>query len=391
MNDGEEQATRTPSLLPRQYDTGISGTHRGQQREVLIADTNISALVTAGLLDRAGFDPLVAPSPSDRSPSRVTVIWEPGLRVLEQLGLRQSVERRGTTVRELDRTGSEKSWEVDESTAVALVAIAREQLRALVEQTVCTRIRETDRVVTGLKPAGSGVRATFDGEMTESFDVAVTADQSLSADRATEPDGQVHTWECHRFESTPKATESWGSSAAVFVTPTGDSTSVRLVTTAETPAHAAVSADDIADRFSHLCPPTVDLNETLKNSGFEYRRLRLSAPISVSHGQIGRIGPAARTAVPGTHLGPSTDIETAWAFATAIADAPENTMAALSLYEQRRRKLSARFRTWFDDVHGPDQSLSPRLRLLFFARQLVFSHVTGSPQSGTYAIGSKGC
>lgn len=388
MNAGEERSTRSLPVLPQQYDGSTLGTRREQQREILIADTDLSALVTAGLLDRAGFDPLVASSPRDHSPPRVIVIWEPGLRVLEELGLRQSVEQRGKVVAELDRGGSKKSWEAKASTEIALVAIRREQLLALLEQAVCTRVRETDRVVTGLESAATRVQATFDRGPTESFDVAVTADRSLSADHTTESDGPVHTWECHRFEQTQKATESWGASAAIFTTPTSDSTSVRIVSTAETPASVAVSADDIASRFSHLSPPMVDLRAILKDSGFEYRRVRVAAPLSVSHGRIGWIGPAARTAVPGTYLGPSTDIETAWALASAIDGASEAMTEALSVYEQRRRKLSARFRTWFDDSHGSGLSLSPELRLLFFARQLVFSHVTGSPQSVTYAIGS---
>ncbi|OYR40555.1 FAD-dependent monooxygenase [Halorubrum sp. Ib24] len=386
MNAGEERSTRAPPVVSRQYDNGVSGTHRDREKEILIADTGFSALVTAGLLDRAGFDPLLAPSPSDRSPPRVTVIWEPGLRVLDQLGLRQSVERCGTPVTELDRTSSEKSWEADGSTEIALVAIKRDQLRALLEQAVRGRVRETNRAVTALESAASGVQATFDHEGTESFDVAVTADQSLSADQTAEPDGRVHTWECHQFETTSRATESWGPSAATFSTPTGDSTSLRFVTTAETPARAAVSADAIADRFSHLNSPPADLRRVLKNGGFEYRRVRLAAPTSVSTGQIGLIGPAARTALPGTHLGPSTDIETSWSLAAAITDASGTMTEALSSYEQRRRKLSARFRTWLDDVQAPDLSLSPELRLLFFARQLAFSHVTGAAHSFKHGI-----
>ncbi|SDF55538.1 2-polyprenyl-6-methoxyphenol hydroxylase [Halorubrum xinjiangense] len=385
MKTGEERSTRTPPVVTPRYDDAVSGTHRTQEHEILIADTGLAALVTAGLLDRAGFDPLVAPSPSDRSPPRVTVVWEPGLRVLERLGLRRSVERRGTRVTELGRPGSEKSWEADASSEIALVAVGRDQLRALLDQAVRSRARETDRVVTALESAASGVRATFDHEETESFDVAVTADRSLSADHAPEPDGRVHTWKCHQLETTAKATESWGASAAAFATPTGDSTSLRLVTTAETPARAAVSVDDIVDRFSHLGPPTADLGRALRDSGFEYRRVRLAAPASVATGRIGLVGPSARTALPGTHLGPSTDIETAWALATALANA-SGINEALSAYERRRRDLSGRFRTWLDDESMSDPVLSPEFRLLFSARRLAFSHVTGTARSVKYAI-----
>ena len=386
MKAGEERPTRTPPAATREYDGGISGTYRDQDREVLIAHTGLSALVTAGLLGRAGFDPVVAPSPSDRSPPRLTVMWEPGLRVLDQLGLRRSVERHGTPVTELDRTGSEKSWKADASTEISLVAIERDQLRALLTQAVYPRVRETDRVVTALESATSGVRATFDHDGTEAFDVAVTADRSLGADRAAEPDGRVHTWECHHFEPTSKATEAWGSSAAAFAVPSGDSTSLRLVTTAETPARAAVSADDITDRFSHLSPPATDLGRALRDSGFEYRRARLAAPTSVSTGRVGLVGPAARTALPGTHLGPSTDIETAWALAASIADASGIITGALSSYEQRRRRLSVRVWTQLDDVHARNLSLSPGLRLLFFARRLAFDHMTGSARSFKYSL-----
>lgn len=388
MNTEEERSTRTPPVRPRQSDRGLSGTYRDRNEEILIADTDCSALVTAGLLDRAGFDPLIAPPPSDRSSPHITVIWEPGLRVLDQLGLRQSVARYGTPVTELDRTGSEKSWEVDASAEGTLVAIGREQLRALLTQAVCPRVRETERVVTALESTPSGVLATFDRTASESFDVAVTADLSLSADHTAEADGRIHTWECHRSEPASKATEAWGSSAAAFAIPSGDDSSLRLVTTAATPAHAAVSPQEIADRFRHLSPPTIDLGRALRNNGFEYRRVRLAAPTSVSTGRLGLVGPAARTALPGTHLGPSTDIETAWALAASFADASGTMTEALSSYEQRRRKRSARFRTWIDSVRAPDPSLSPALRLLFSARQLAFSHVTGSSQSVNYAIGA---
>ena len=386
MKAGEEQPTRTLPAVTQEYDGGISGTHRDQDWEILIADTGLSALVTAGLLSRAGFDPVVAPSPSDRSPPHVTVIWEPGLRVLDQLGLRRSVERHGTQVMELDRTGSEKSWEADVSTDISLVAIKRDQLRALLTQAVYPGVRETDRVVTALESAASGVRAIFDHEGSEAFDLAVTANRSLGAERTAESDGRIHTWECHHFEPTSKATEAWGSSAAAFAIPSGDSTSLRLVTTAETPARAAVSADDITDRFSHLSPLTTDLGRALRDSGFEYRRARFAAPTSVAIGRVGLVGPAARTALPGTHLGPSTDIETAWALAASIADASGTITGALSSYEQRRRRLTVRFRTRLDDVHAPDLSLSPGLQLLFFARRLAFDHMTGSTRSFNYSL-----
>ncbi|ELZ36569.1 FAD-dependent oxidoreductase [Halorubrum distributum] len=386
MKAGEEQPTRTLRAVTQEYDGGISGTHRDQDWEILIADTGLSALVTAGLLGRAGFNPVVAPSPSDRSPPYVTVIWEPGLRVLNQLGLRRSVERHGTPVTGLDRTGSEKSWEADASTENSLVAIERDQLRALLTQAVYPRVRETDRVVTALESAASGVRATFDHEGSEAFDLAVTANRSLGADRTAEPDGRIHTWECHHFESMSKATEAWGSSAAAFAIPNGDSTSLRLVTTAETPARAAVSADDITDRFSHLSPLTTDLRRALKDSGFEYRRARLTAPTSVSTERVGLVGRAARTALPGTHLGPSTDIETAWALAASIADASGTITGALSSYEQRRRRLSVRSWTPLDEVHARDLSLSPGLHLLFCARRLAFDHMTSSARSFKYAL-----
>ncbi|ELZ49208.1 FAD-dependent monooxygenase [Halorubrum californiense DSM 19288] len=376
MKTGEKRSARTQPVVTPRYDVTVSGTHPTPEHEILIADTGLAALVTAGLLDRAGFDPLLASSPIDRSPPRVTVIWEPGLRILERLGLRASVERRGTRVTELERAGSEKSWEADASSEIALVAVGRDQLQALLDQAVRSRTRVTDRVVTEFESATSGVRATFDHEGTESFDVAVTADRSLSADHAPEPDGRVHTWECYEFERRAKATESWGASAAAFAIPTGDSTSLRLVTTAETPARAAVSADDVADRFSHLDPSTADLKRALRDSGFEYRRVRLAAPAFVATGRIGLVGPAARPALPGTHLGPSTDIETAWALATSIANA-SGMKEALSAYERCRRELSARFRAQFDDQRMSDRMLSPEFRLLFSARRLAFSQVTG--------------
>ena len=355
-------------------------------RQVLVIGDNLGAVAAAGFLDHAGLEPVLAPPASESAAPPVTVIWEPGLALLERLGLCRPVVRHGDVLSTLDCLTTGQSWCAETDGRPALVAIDRPTLRRLLETHVLDAITTSESPVTATEATSNGVRVTFESGVTEPFDAAVTAERSHLATDDGDAGQNIHSW---TFEwpdegSAPDApTEVWNGTAAAFTVPVAETTYVHLVETAEIPATAAVAPDDIASRFDHVFRSTGNPLPALDGDGFIYRHVSTLAPLSLSQGHITRIGPAARATLPGSHLGPTLDIEAAWTLADALAYGPLAVDEALDAYEHRRRRRMARL--W---IHGPADTepnvatrLSSPLRQLWFARRIAFRHVHTSERS----------
>ena len=348
--------------------------------------TGGSADSFAGFLKHAGLVPVLAPPANESADPPVTVIWQPGLALLERLGLYRPVVGRGRTLSTLDCLTTGQSWSADIEGRPTLVAIDRSTLQRLVDTQVRDQVRTTSCAVTAVESSPSGVRATFDSGVTEPFDAAVTAARSSLAAEDTNAGQNIHMWTFEwptELSSPDGPTEAWTETAAAFTVPVAGNSHVHLVTTAEIPAAAAVSADDIADRFGHLFSSTANPLSVRTGDGFEYRRVPNLAPLSRSQGHTAPIGGAARAALPGSHLGPTLDIEAAWTLADALAYGPAAVDDALDAYERRRRRRAAR--VWGHDLDlwetSQERRLSPALQHLLFARRIAFSHVLNGEQS----------
>ena len=359
-------------------------TSRDIDRQVLVAGDTLAGVVTAGFLDHAGLDPVLAPSASESAGPAVAVIWQPGLRLLERLGLRRPVVGRGRQLATLARPTAERSWHADHDGRPALVAIDCSALRELLAGHVLERVRTASGAVTAVESTPAGVEATFESGVTEPFDAAVAADRSCLGTDSHRPGDGLHTWAfAWPDEGAPpdSPTGAWAASDAAFTVTATDGTYVQLVTAAEMPSGAAVSPDGIADRFGHLFPDT-DPFGGLDREGFTYRRVPTVAPISLARGHVARIGTAARVVLPGGHIGPAIDIETAWILADALTYGPSAVEDALAEYEHRYRQRTARL--WAhrpgSDAIEPETVLSPSLRHLWRARRLVFSHIWDGPR-----------
>lgn len=355
-------------------------------RQVLVIGDSLGAVVAAGFLEHAGLDPILAPSANESTDPPATVIWQPGLALLERLGLCRPVVRRGRILSTLDCLTTGQSWQADDAERPALVAIDRSTLQRLVDTHVLDRVRMTSRAVTAVESTTSGVRATFGSGVTEPFDAAVTAERSCLAADDSDTGQSIHTWtfEWPNDLSQPDGpTEAWTETDAAFTVPVTDTTYVHLVTSTEIPAAAAVSVDDIADRFGHLFSETANPLLALNGGGFTYRRVPNLAPLSRSHGHTTRIGMAARGALPGCHLGPTLDIESAWTLADSLAYGPAAVDDALDAYQRRRRRRATRLWGHSTEQEGTiprSQLLSP-LQHLLLARRLAFGHVVNGTQS----------
>ena len=144
----------------------------------------LGASALAGFLEQAGLDPLLAPAvdrPPDGAPVR---LWEPGLRLLERLGLGRPLESSGTRLDGLAWTGGADGprparavgLDADERGRPALVAVERTVVDRLLERRLWSRVRTVDRSVDRIDRTGDGVAVRFEGGIVEQFDVVVAGE-----------------------------------------------------------------------------------------------------------------------------------------------------------------------------------------------------------------------
>lgn len=311
-----------------------------RDRQVLIVGDGIGAAAASGFLADEGFDPVLASPARGRPLPPVVALWEPGLTLLERLGLRRPVERHGTTLTRFACRTRERCWPAGDVDRPALVAVARARLDALLERRLLDRIRTVERPVSALAPTERGVRAAFERGVDELFDAVLTTERRLLPD-GTGPDARaIHRWTGQWPAAAPAPdvpTEAWDDRRAAFTVPTPDATFVHLLTTAET---AVVAAADIGDRFGHLFdPPVTPFSDRLPD--FQYERLPCAPPPSRRVDGVALFGPASRTSIPGDCLGTALAIEDAWVLADELASGSGAVTDRLARYERRRRRREA--------------------------------------------------
>ena len=350
----------------------------GGERPVLVVGRGLTAAATAGFLDQAGLDPVVAPTAERGRAAGVTVLWRPGLVLLERIGLRRPIERIGTALDSHRCLTTDRSATAAGTDRPALVAVDRARLAELVEASVGDRIRSVDRPVRRVEPGESGVEVGFEGGLAESFDAVVTTSRSLLADcPAPTPDQGVHSWsfDWPAGQPTPPApAEAWDDRRAALFVPTADRTHVRLVSTAGVDAASALSIDDLELRFGGLFEGIVSPFADLTQHHLRYARSAAVTPATVTADGVVVVGAAGRPTLPGDCLGAALGVEEAWVLADALAYGPAGVEAALEAYQRRRRR---RQRAIAEAVAAADArllDLDPTLRRLRTRRRLAFGH-----------------
>lgn len=374
----------------------------GRDRQVLVVGEGLIAVSTAGFLVQAGLDPVIAPPPDGGPSSEVSICWYSGLVLLERLGLRRPIERLGTRLDRLDSLAGDRSARADDTAPASLVAVHRDRLAPLLTNYVADRIRVADRPVTAVEPTATGVRATFDGGLTEPFDAVVTTQRSLhSAREPTASAGGLHCWEFAwpSSHAQPRApADAWGPHHAALVVPVGDGARVRLVAAPDSAPATPLSTAGLAADFGHLFGHH-DPFDAVDHGRLGYRRTPGAVSARLVEDRIVRVGSAARASVPGGCLDLALGIEDAWVLADALAYGPQSVETALAAYERRRRERSRELTAWLaaaanaadvtatinaadatdtDTAADPESTtFSPWLRGLYAKRRLAFSHVHG--------------
>ncbi len=353
----------------------------GHDRQTLVVDGGPAALATAGFLDQAGLDPVLADVPGVSSDPAVVALWQPGLDLLERIGLRRPVETLGTALTDLRCAEPSCSWTGNASGRPSLVALRRESLEAVMRQHLTDRFRTADRPVASVEPTGRGVRATFEGGIEEQFDAVATSRPLLWPGDAAEPETSVHWWSFEWPASVPApevATEAWGPDCGAFQTPVGESVRVDLVATDGAATARPLSLGALRTQFGHLSTPLEETLATLDGSSLRYRRVADAVPGTLCVDGVASVGPAAHASVPGGCLGPALAVEDGWVLADALAYGPAALEDALAAYADRRRqRLTAISSALRDDalLARVSDDLSGPLARLCARRTVAFGHL----------------
>ena len=354
----------------------------GRDRQLLVVGHGLTAAACAGFLARAGLDPVLAPRAEDagREQASLVPLWEPGLVLLERLGLRQRLERMGTTLDRLARLSAGRSWADSAANRPPLVVIRRDRLESVLARQLHPRLRTTDRSVTALQPTSTGVTARFDGGIAEPFDAAITATPPRGAGDRTVATPTLHTWtlDCPADDSRPGATtEAWAEQMAAVITPTGDGAQIRVLATPAAAPEAALDVDRLATTFSPLFDSLENPFVHCHADALRYRRDTHVSPRSLRDDAVVSIGPAARSALPGSLVGPSLGLEDGWVLADCLVDGTLSMDAALASYETRRRTRERSIQHHISaDVAASRVSpdCSPLLARLRSSRAIAFGH-----------------
>jgi 2-polyprenyl-6-methoxyphenol hydroxylase-like FAD-dependent oxidoreductase len=373
----------------RDTESDRSGIERilsdGYNREqpILVVGDGLVAGATAAFLEQAGLRPVVA-STCYRPQTGIRMLWEPGLTLLERIGLRRPLERVGTSIERLHCTTADRSWTASDGTSASLVAVERDRLHTLLEKRVYDRLTESEQSVIAVEPTDSGVQVTFEGATTELFDTVVTTTNALLPTQ-TRPDGQsVHMWHFEWPPNTPQPgipTEAWDAYTAAFSVPTSDGTWVRLVSMTETSPVSALSPDSLAAQFGQFF--AADPLSELDRQQLQYCRRTRAMPRSLSSGGVVLAGSEARVAIPGDCVSTTLGIEDAWVLADAMAYGPNDIGSAIAEYERRRRRREQEMTVAIDDERPTTLEsplLSPAIDRLYTRRRLAFSHIIDRPQ-----------
>lgn len=383
----------------RKSTVGATDTHphdrfiadgRGLDRQILVVGDGIAAVATAGFLDQAGLDPVIASKPglTKRVPPEVVLLWRPGLALLERVGLRRPVQRLGTPLDRLACLTSADTWAADRSDSPSLIAVQYDELMTLFERKLLNGLRTTEKSVTELKPFDLGVRAAFNHGVEETFDAVIATERSLMPEpnrMPTAPD--LHIWQFEWPTPVPEPTlpvEAWSRTRAAICTPTCNETVVQLVSTTKT-ADSPVTIAEFEEAFSHLFDSYRDPFTNLKRQNIQYVQQTVSAPVSMHLNGIVLAGAAAHGTAPGGGLGPTLAIEDSWVIADTLAYGPSDLDEAVGQYITRRRCRTAELTSRIEDGYNTNRTppnLSPPLCRVRDSRSLAFSRILGTQYDG---------
>ena len=326
---------------------------------IVIIGGGIGGLAAALALRREGFEPEVY----ERAPALLEVgaaiaVWPNAFRVLERLGLGETVLARAgriRSVRWLGRGGRLYNHFTFPETGAPAVALHRADLQGALLRSLPTESVQLGQTFEGFGVEGEEVRARFDGGTEVACDLLVGADGLHSRVRAQllgdgEPAYRGYTvWRGvarleHAALHKGTASEIYGAGQRFGIGPVGLGRTGWWATANE-PLAAAESAAEHAPKllrlFESWCAPVRELIEATPSESI-LRNAAHDRPAAArwGAGSVTLLGDAAHPMTPNLGQGGCIAIEDAAVLARCLAkyrDAPR----ALRTYESRRRARAA--------------------------------------------------
>lgn len=328
-----------------------------RDRQVLVVgDTTVGHVLT-GLLQRAGFDPVLAAGGTGSVEPAATFLDAGALDVLAAAGVADAVRERGTEIAAVTSSWPDEEGYGSGSSVARVppdctrpVVLGTTTVRRLVDAECGTTRAATDRTVDAIVRAEDGLEVAFENGVREWFDVVVDVAGTPLSQGATSPRGEatsLHQYETRVAEKPDSAGEIrdvWTEDGLVQCVPVHDATATLLrVTTPASgqwpkPMEGAV-ADRLPDTVPGLSTALADVDPV------EVRQRPIgddgARPGSCERGRVMRCGVAASPVAPASGLALSRGIADAGAVVTALTRSRGSVEATVDAYAADRKRATS--------------------------------------------------
>ena len=367
-----------------------------RDRQVLVVGDGTVGRVLTGLLQRAGFDPVLASTHADSVEPAAGLVDAGAFDVLAAAGVAEDVRERGREVVAVRSTWPGDDGDDPASSVAPLpqdgarpVAIDTATIRRLVDAECGTARTAPERTVDAIVRVEDGVEVAFENGVREWFDVVVDVTGAGLSQGASPPCGETASLRQYETRLAPapdaraELRDVWTDAGLVQCVPVRDATAalVRVTTPASDrspgPPDAAV-ADHLPEDLAGLSTALADADAT----AVEQRRPDDDEPLprSWGRGRVMRCGVAASPVAPASGLAVSRGIEDAGALATALTrsrDSVEATVAAYTADRERAIRTARLERSATDTSPGPPPSelATDGLRALATDRRIALAAI----------------
>ena len=332
---------------------------RGPERQVLVVGDGLVGRTVTAMLQRCGYEPVLAVNDTQRSSPAVVQVASDAMRVLEDLDVASRVRDRVTRIESVQATHAETEAAATErsvsttertgSTTAGSVIDAAELRRALAVEWPLERAR-TDRAIRGVTTRGDGIEVAFADGVRETFDVVVdTTDTPALEDRAVEPVPTrsivQYVGRCDREERESQVLrEVWAPGALAQVIPDGTTSEAWVRVTTNRGDATGLTAHPAFEAAAGVDPGVVAA-VVRSEEPTRVQQVRLGADQLPSArwgaGRIARCGRAAMPVAPAIGSGFSLGVRDAVAFVSELARHDNSTTAAIEAYATARHRAVA--------------------------------------------------
>jgi 2-polyprenyl-6-methoxyphenol hydroxylase-like FAD-dependent oxidoreductase len=322
--------------------------------QVLVVGGGLAGLATAGFLRRTGLDPLVVERDGTvDGRSGPVELWPDAMAVLSWLDVAADVRAAGAPVRSWSLCSADRTDERrDVGASPGHVAVEYDRLRATLRAALPDRTVRTDRTVRAVEDGAAGATVTFDGDVTERFDVVVGADGARSTTRGALAGSRGRRREttslAFPLAETAGGRAGWSGSSTEWDGETAleqwadDGAVLRVLPTAEgpwgwltLPASRAPRCELRERLVDHLAGVGL-LPERAAGAFVVHDDLEVEAAAR-SGDRVTLVGDAARAPHRLAGFGPALALEDAAALAGALVDDGTSLSGRLAAYACRRR------------------------------------------------------